>query len=103
MKGITIATFQHGRKESGMTKKQIWDKANDDQFFNLFFNLYCRWQDEKEYEDIRDYLAVIKKKIPEARAMRKSPFGFIAEATDGKIRIFFKRKGHSIVLCAEYV
>ena len=46
---------------------------------NLLENLYCRWQDEKEYEDIKDYAEVIKKKLPEGfemTQMLKSPFGF---------------------------
>lgn len=42
-------------------------------------HLYSRWQDEKEYEDINDYGAVIIKKLPKGfklLKMSKRPFGF---------------------------
>jgi len=40
-------------------------------------NLYSRWLDEKEYEDIRDYGKVIKKLVGKGfRKMTKKPFGF---------------------------
>jgi hypothetical protein len=44
-----------------------------------FENLYYRWQDEKEYEDIKDYGEVIKKALPEGfpfLQMNKRPFSF---------------------------
>jgi hypothetical protein len=41
--------------------------------------VYARWQDEKEYEDIRDYQTAIQGKMPEGfvvTKMTKRPFGF---------------------------
>lgn len=43
----------------------------------LFGDLYYRWQDEKEYEDINEYGAAIVRNFPnrvEDLTMRKSPF-----------------------------
>lgn len=45
----------------------------------LLCNLYARWQDEKEYEDIADYGKVIAKELParfKLEGMTKRPFGF---------------------------
>lgn len=42
-------------------------------------NLYSRWLDEHEYEDINDYAEVIKKELPADMTMlsiHKKPFGF---------------------------
>lgn len=42
-------------------------------------NLYYRWQDEKDYEDIEDYGKVMAKGLPQGFTMSKvtkSPFGF---------------------------
>ena len=49
--------------------------------------LYSRWQDEKQYEDFKDYSTVIKKKVEsiiyhhcpsvKLEKVTKSPFGFI--------------------------
>jgi hypothetical protein len=46
---------------------------------NTISNLWSRWQDEKEYEDINDYKLVLEKHIPEdfkIVKMTKRPFGF---------------------------
>ena len=46
---------------------------------NITVNLFMRWQDEKEYEDIKDYGEAIKNKLhPDFIfvSMNKSPFGF---------------------------
>lgn len=44
------------------------------------FNLYQRWQDEKEYEDIKDYGEVVRPMVEAQGAtflrMNKRPFGF---------------------------
>ena len=46
---------------------------------NITVSLFMRWQDEKEYEDIKDYGEAIKNKPhPDFIfvSMNKSPFGF---------------------------
>jgi hypothetical protein len=48
----------------------------------LFENLYCRWLDEREYEDIQDYRKVLQDAIDGSTVpakitkMLKRPFGF---------------------------
>lgn len=45
----------------------------------LMENLWARWQDEKEYEDINDYAEPIKAHLPQGfvlEKMTKRPFGF---------------------------
>lgn len=84
-----------------MKKLDIWKKANESSNVDLIVNLYCRWQDEKEYEDINDYLSAIARAIPEAYKIHKRPFGFTARAEDGDIKIFLKRKGSYVQICGQ--
>ena len=72
---------------------ELWKNVNDN-YADLFFNLWSRWQDEKEYEDIQDYLAVIQKYIPEAYKITKRPFGVHCKCDDGNIHIQVKRNGN---------
>ena len=77
-----------------MKIREIWSKVSAEHS-DLIFNLAERWDDEKKYEDIKDYFEVIKKKIPEAIKMHKQPFGFDAEAEDGIITVsVYKSKGY---------
>lgn len=55
------------------------------QLRDLMENLECRWRFESEYEDIKDYQAVIEKKVATIKTdgscftiikMLKKPFGF---------------------------
>jgi hypothetical protein len=61
------------RKEKAL---QLFEKLQ-----NLMVNLYSRWQDEKDYEDINDYGVNIKKYVVEIGGefikMNKRPFGFV--------------------------
>jgi len=86
-----------------MTRQEIWSAVNTDNTSEFLFSLYERWQDEKEYEDIADYLAAIQKSVPEAYAITKRPFGIKCKANDGNIHIFIKRKGNSIQLSAKNI
>ena len=81
-----------------MTRKEIWAAINNDKTSNFLFNLYGRWQDEKEYEDIADYLATIQKLIPQAYSITKRPFGIKCKGSDGNIHVFIKQKGNAIQL-----
>lgn len=54
----------------------------------LISNLWCRWQDEKDHEDINDYAVPITKKLPEGfnlRRMTKRPFGFEFDIGTGAV------------------
>ena len=86
-----------------MTKQEIWAAINEEKTSNFFFSLYERWQDEKEYEDIADYLKAIQNSIPEAYSITKRPFGIKCKASDGNIHAFIKAKGNVIQLCAKNI
>ena len=65
-----------------VTQKQLKSILNNENFQYTIFNLYDRWQDELEYEDIKDYAKplenivsrIIDKDIK--LTMTKRPFGF---------------------------
>lgn len=66
-----------GKSLAGSTPQAV-------KFFNLAGNLmcdlYCRWQDEKQYEDIKDYAEPIAKLAKKVRGVKigkmfKRPFG----------------------------
>ena len=84
-----------------MTRMDLWNRANEKA--NLFFNLWERWQDEHEYEDINDYLKHIQQTFPEAYSITKRPFGIKCKADDGAIQITVKRSGNSIKLCGKNI
>jgi len=86
-----------------MTKQKIWAAINTDKTSNFIFNLYERWQDEKEYEDIADYLTAIQKSIPQAYAITKRPFGIKCKGSDGNLHAFIKRSGNTIQLSAKNI
>lgn len=75
-----------------MKIKELWQKVNEENA-DLLFNLYERWQEEKEYEDINDYLVAIQKTIPEAYKISKRPFGVTCKCDDGDLHIFIKSDG----------
>lgn len=72
-----------------MTKQELWLKVNND-IGDLLFELRERWDCEKEYEDIEDYLKVIQKSIPEAFKIYKRPFGIDCKCSDGILNISVK-------------
>lgn len=75
-----------------MSIKELWKKVNDE-YARFLMYLYERWQDEKEYEDIAEYLECIKKKIPEAYKITKRPFGIKCKCEDGELYIKILAKG----------
>lgn len=51
-----------------------------DHLTELMSSLAARWQDEKQYEDIKEYQARIQSDLPTGFTiikMKKSPFGFV--------------------------
>lgn len=79
---------------------------NNDKVVNTFVNLWGRWQDEKEYEDIRDYASVligcVQKNCPELGAILHSvttrPFGIKVVMNDAYLwHIFVKAEGNALV------
>ena len=83
-----------------MTAKELWEKINKEDAEMLCY-LWERWQDEKEYEDINDYLAYAKKSIPEAFEIHKRPFSIVCNCEDGLLRVIVKRKGNYLALSGE--
>ena len=75
-----MKNFVHKSEETDFVLK------NDD----LLINLWSRWQDEKEYEDIADYGARIAKEFPEGWKLVKShkrPFGVTFDTGKAKFQI----------------
>lgn len=65
-----------------------------DEYSNLLYNLYERWQDEKEYEDFNDYVEAFKKHIPETIKGTRRPFGFHIKCDNGILAVEVKRSGN---------
>jgi len=75
-----------------MKKLDFW-KVFNEKHINLFAELNARWKDEKEYEDIKEYLECFKKNIKEdveVYGILKSPFAIKVKCIDGNIKIKIK-------------
>ncbi|MEG1725857.1 MAG: hypothetical protein RR313_10735 [Anaerovoracaceae bacterium] len=84
-----------------MKKMELWNLHNTSKTSNLFYLLRERWQDEKEHEDIGEYLKAIQKSIPEAAEICEKPFSVMCNCDDGIIQIGIKRKGDCVQLFAK--
>ena len=62
-------------------------------------NLWCRWQDEKEYEDWNEYASVMKQRIEKQGGdfikAYKRPFGLTYELGGFKYQIKMNAKSYS--------
>lgn len=96
----------HQVKQAMTAQEKINCLINNNKVVNTFVNLWGRWQDEKEYEDIRDYASVligsIQKNCPELGAILHSvttrPFGIKVVMNDAYLwHIFVKADGNSLV------
>ena len=79
-----------------MNKHQLWAKVNtenDGKIAEFLFYLYSRWQDEKECEDINEYLKAFQARVPEAFKISKRPFGVTCKCDDGNLLICVKKEG----------
>lgn len=86
-----------------LTKLQQWNIINSAEKCYLFFNLYERWQDEKQYEDIKDYLKRVQQDYANAYKVTKRPFAFFFKCSDGNLKVSVKKQGGYIKLSAESV
>lgn len=84
-----------------MLRKELWSIHSHSDTVELLYNLYERWQMEKDYEDIQDYLLVIQKTIPEAYAITQRPFGVKCSCDDGDIHIYLKIVKNSCQILAK--
>ena len=80
--------------------------VNDETLFDHFIYLYQRWQDEKGYEDFRDYISQMEKLVK--RMIKGSiqtikgterPFGYKFLYKSNLIHLFLRRKCNGIVFC----
>jgi hypothetical protein len=62
-------------------ERKIVHQKMMDEVSKTFFNLYFRWESEREYEDIKEYGEVLKPLVKKVGAdyvkMSKRPFGVI--------------------------
>lgn len=63
---------------------------------DLLAYLYDRWQDEKKYEDIADYLQAIQRDVPNAYDITGEPFGFKVKCDDGILKVLLSDDGDHI-------
>ena len=82
--------------------------VNNEKVSNTFFNLYDRWRDESEYEDINEYGKCLHKTIAsefpslnaEYVSSTKRPFGVKVKIDGVTLHFYTKLKGGYISLCA---
>lgn len=84
-----------------MKTKEQWKAITQE--LELLVYLYDRWQDEKEYEDINDYLQVIKRTVPNAYEITAEPFGFKVKCDDGILKVWLSEDGDHIEFHAEFI
>lgn len=106
---ITNKVLTYKIKMIMTTIEKLTAIVNDKKVGECFYNLYDRWLDEHEYEDINEYgnviFNVINKNYPEYGvslvASTKRPFGIKVKIDDQKIHIHVKNKGGYIVISAK--
>lgn len=95
--GITMIT-----NTASISVRELWEQINNN-YSDLLFNLYERWQEEKEYEDINEYLKVIQRYIPQAFKITKRPFAITCRCSDGNMQVSVKRVGNYVKLFGKNV
>lgn len=88
------------------TVEKIRNIVNNKSVGNVMFNLYDRWHDESDYEDINEYgefiTKVIREQFPQygvtLLSSTKKPFGVKVNIDGYKIHIYVKIKGNYLVL-----
>jgi len=91
--------------------ERIKNILNNEKVGNAFYNLYDRWRDESEYEDINDYgkaiFNTINGQYPDygvtLLATTKRPFGVKIQVGERKVHIFTKLRGSYLNLCAKLI
>lgn len=86
------------------TKNKIIKLVKDSKFAKHMEYLYSRWQDERKYEDWKEYEDSMKKQIEKVKLQfikgNKRPFGCIVTDGESKITISLKFKGNNFSINA---
>lgn len=83
-------------------RDRVIDFVNDQESVKRICYLYERWQDEKEYEDFKDYTAEFKKLFgPASLKGYQRPFGFCVQNGKEKFRVSVKIKRNQFEIGAE--
>lgn len=75
--------------------KEIKEILHNGQIFTVFVNLYFRWQDEKKYEDFKDYVDVMAGCLPVGSKVlggTKRPLGIKFKYNNQTFHLMFKVK-----------
>jgi len=80
-----------------MTRNEYWAKVATEKVTDKIFYLKERWGDERQYEDINDYLECIKQDLPDAYKIHKRPFGVTIRCEDGDLRINVRPTLHNML------
>ena len=91
--------------------EKVKEIINNTEIVNVMYNLYDRWRDESEYEDINEYGKVIVSSIHahlphldvKLIGSTKRPFGVKLQVGDKKVHVFTRIKGSYVQLCAKSV
>lgn len=78
--------------------KEIREILNDEQVLNVFLNLYYRWQDEKKYEDFKDYVDVMAGCLPVGSKVlggTKRPLGIKFKYNNQTFHLILKIRNNS--------
>ena len=89
--------------------ERLKEIVNNDNIWNAFYNLYDRWRDESEYEDINDYGKAIAKTIAKEYPSydiklvqtTKRPFGVKIKTNSSTYSVWIKISGCHAHLCGK--
>lgn len=91
--------------------EKVKEIINNKAIGNVMYNLYDRWRDESEYEDINEYGKAIVNSIHvhlphldvKLIGVTKRPFGVKLQVGGEKVHIFTRIKSNYVQLCAKSV
>lgn len=91
--------------------EKVKEIINNETIGNVMYNLYDRWRDESEYEDINEYGKAIVNSIHvhlphldvKLIGATKRPFGVKLQVGGEKVHIFTRIKGSYVQLCAKSI
>jgi len=85
-------------------KNKVEKIVNDRKILNTLNNLSARWQDEKEFEDWKEYEKAMSQLTNyKFKKGTKRPFGFVIEVDKTNVAIQLKKRGNSVNLLAKIV